>query len=87
MGWAHLVFVDDPTARLFVLALVEPFVFDDLVHGDVLESCGARQLLCVRCFAYAGCAGDDDVGVLTRHGVVACSTKCTVCEAVCPVGV
>jgi hypothetical protein len=67
VGGKYLVFVYYPAAQLLVLALVEPLVLDDLVYRDVLEAQALRELLGVCCFAHAGGACDDDVGVLARH--------------------
>ena len=36
---AHLVFVYNPAPCVFVLALVESLIFDDLVHREMLEAC------------------------------------------------
>jgi hypothetical protein len=65
---AHFVFVDYPAPGIFIFALVEALVFDDLVHRHVLEACRSRELLCMCCLAHAGCACDYDVWVRARHG-------------------
>lgn len=63
----HLVFVYDPAPCLLVLALVEPFVLDNLVDGDMLQSRRAGELLSVRRLADTRRTRDDDVWARACH--------------------
>jgi len=68
----HFVFVYNPAPGFLVLALVESFILDDLVHRYVFEPRGAGELLGVRGLAHARCACDDDVWVVAHHCVFGC---------------
>lgn len=71
-GWedfAHLVFIYNPTPRLFVLALMEPLIFHNLVDRYMCKPRRSCELLGVCGFAYTGRACYDYVRVLARHGV------------------
>ena len=64
---ADLVLVDHPALMLSTPTIMALAVFDDLIDRQVFQTRICSQLLAVTSLAYARCAGDDDVGLCSRH--------------------
>lgn len=65
----YFVFVHNPALQVTVPALVTVVFLDDSVDGHVFQTGVLRQKLTVAAFAHTRSTSDDDIRLLSCHGL------------------